>query len=375
MRLPKYIQNIANKSGRTVFVAMSGGVDSSTAAAALADAGFDVVGCFMYVWQPKFLDCGMESERDDAMEVAAELGIPFRTVDLSEEYKSRVVDYMIREYKAGRTPNPDVMCNGEIKFGAFYNWAKEEGANYVATGHYAQQNRLNSDTKLLRGADDKKDQSYFLWQLQQQQLQHTLFPVGHMNKQTVRSAAADYGIPVASKQDSQGLCFLGQIDIQKFLQEFIDTQVGQVVDEDGKVIGQHKGAELYTVGQRRGFTVTDKAPDSGPWYVADKNIANNTIIVTEDNSQTGPVYNGKQIRLTNANWISDAPQAGANYTAQIRYNQSARKCVVDRNKKQGKWVVEFKETLRAVAEGQSCVVYNGDICLGGGIIEKVKSPR
>lgn len=374
MQLPQHIQNIQNKSDTTVYAAMSGGVDSSTSAALLAEAGFDVVGCFMTVWQPPFLDCSMESERQDAMRVAAELGIPFETVDLAEEYKSRVVDYMIREYKDGRTPNPDVMCNSEIKFGAFYEWAKNDGADYIATGHYTRKRKANAKNKksrelLVRGADKSKDQSYFLWQLKQEQLQDTLFPVGHVEKSQVRNVAQKFDIPVADKDDSQGLCFLGEVDMQDFLAEFIDLESGDVLNESGEVIGAHRGAEIYTIGQRRGFEVTDKDPDSGPWYVVEKDIKNNTVTVSENNSQTGPVYNGKEIRLAHTNWINTAPTADDQYQAQIRYNQTAQPCTV--KKQGGVWHVIFAEPLRAVASGQSCVVYDDDVCLGGGVIDKV----
>ncbi len=378
MNLPPHIKNIPNKSEATVFVAMSGGVDSSTAAAILIEAGFDVVGCFMTVWQPPFLDCSMEGERQDAMRVAAELGIPFQTVDLADEYKSRVVDYMIREYKEGRTPNPDVMCNSEIKFGAFYEWAKNNGADYIATGHYARRSRADSRgkrqdsrAKLLRGKDENKDQSYFLWQLKQEQLENTLFPVGHVEKSQVRNTAEEFGIPVADKDDSQGLCFLGDVDMQDFLSEFIDLESGDVLNESGDVVGTHRGAEIYTIGQRRGFEVTDKDPDSGPWYVIDKDTESNTITVSEDNSQTGPVYNGKEIQLAHINWMQNSPQEKDKLSAQVRYNQPAQPCKLE--KAQSGWRVVFEETLRGVAAGQSCVVYQDDVCLGGGVIGSVSS--
>jgi tRNA-specific 2-thiouridylase len=356
---------------------MSGGVDSSVSAALLTDAGFDVIGCFMTVWQPPFLDCSMETDRQDAIRVAAELNIPFKTVDLADAYKDRVVDYMINEYKAGRTPNPDVMCNGEIKFGVFYEWAKNDGADYVATGHYARRSRADARAKihdsqfvLSRGKDEQKDQSYFLWQLNQEKLANTLFPVGGMEKSKVRKTADRFDISVADKDDSQGLCFLGEVDMQNFLAEFIDLTKGDVINESGEVIGMHQGAEIYTIGQRRGFTVTDKLPDSGPWYVIDKNIEANTITVSENNSQTGPVYNGKEIYLTDTNWITQPPEDGQQHAAQIRYNQPAQSCKIQKVESGG-WKVVFDRSLRAVAAGQSCVVYDGDVCLGGGIIDVV----
>lgn len=375
MLLPNNIQNIENKSDTTVYVAMSGGVDSSVSAALMAKAGFDVVGCFMTVWQPPFLDCSMEGERQDAMRVAAELDIPFQTIDLANVYKQRVVDYMIAEYKAGRTPNPDVMCNGEVKFGAFYNRAKEEGADYIATGHYARKRKIRNseldirNSQLIRGVDEHKDQSYFLWQLGQKQLQDTLFPVGHMEKSEVRETAKKFDIPVADKDDSQGLCFLGEVDMQDFLSEFIELKTGEVLNQSGDVIGKHQGAALYTIGQRRGFEVTDKRPDSGPWYVISKNIDRNTITVSENNSESGPVHNCKYLKLTDDNWITNEPQSECIYEAQVRYNQQPKRCRLE--EVQNEWKVVFVDKLRGVATGQSCVVYQGDVCVGGGVIASV----
>jgi tRNA-specific 2-thiouridylase len=369
--LPGYIQNIQDKENTRIFVMMSGGVDSSVAAHLLTEAGFDVTGCFMTAWQPPFLDCSMETERQDAMRVAAQLGINFHTVDLAEEYKSRVVDYMISEYKAGRTPNPDVMCNGEIKFGAFYEWARNTGADYVATGHYAQTTSNNKDTKLMAGKDKKKDQTYFLWQIPTDRLKQTLFPIGHLEKSQVRDLAADGKLPTAEKKDSQGLCFLGQVDMKTFLSEFIENKSGDVMNESGEVIGGHDGAALYTIGQRHGFMIREKTPDSGPWYVTQKNVDDNTITVTEDNTEGGSTYNCMQVTLSKTNWINGVPEG--EFQARIRYNQPLQPCKV--STEDGQVLVTFEQSLRAVAVGQSCVVYSEDRCLGGGIIDSVTSER
>lgn len=367
--LPEYIQNIEDKENTTVFVGMSGGVDSSVSAYLLKEAGFRVVGCFITAWQPPFLDCSMEDERQDAMQVAAKLGIEFKTVDLASEYKERVVDYMIREYEEGRTPNPDVMCNGEIKFGAFYDQAMADGADYVATGHYAQikKSKVESEkckVQMLAGVDEHKDQTYFLWQIPAERLEKTLFPIGHLEKARVRELAADAELPVAGKKDSQGLCFLGQVDMRTFLQQFIETENGDVLNEAGDVIGSHEGSALYTIGQRHGFQIQKKTPDSGPWYVVDKNTDNNTVTVTEDNEKGGATYNCVSVALTETNWLSDVPEGA--YQARIRYNQPLQACAVSVTDDEVK--VRFDQPLRAVACGQSCVIYDGQQCLGGGII-------
>lgn len=370
--LPSRIKNIEDKENTRIYVAMSGGVDSSTAAYLLRQAGFDVVGCFMTVWQPPFLDCSLEAERQDAMQVAAQLEIPFRTVDLAGAYKQRVVDYMIQEYKAGRTPNPDVMCNGEIKFGTFYDWAREDGADYVATGHYAQTYITDDEEFTLQaGADAHKDQTYFLWQLPSERLEKTLFPIGHLEKSRVRELAEAAEIPVADKDDSQGLCFLGQVDMRTFLAEFIDTTAGELHNEAADVIGSHDGAELYTVGQRHGFDVTKKTPDSGPFYVIDKDVSTNTVTVTEDNTPSGPTYNGHTVTLTETNWLTDDPLPTGDLQVRIRYNQPLQSARLKTDEKTS--TVVFEKPLRAVAAGQSCVVYDGDRCLGGGVIDTVSS--
>ena len=365
--LPRYIQNIEDEENTRIFVMMSGGVDSSVAAYLFKEAGFQVTGCFMTAWQPPFLDCSMEAERQDAMRVAAQLGIDFHTVDLADEYKARVVDYMISEYKAGRTPNPDVMCNGEIKFGAFYEWARNTGADYVATGHYAQTTATDEDVRLIAGRDERKDQTYFLWQIPTNRLKRTLFPIGHLEKSQVRDIAADVKLPVAEKKDSQGLCFLGQVDMKTFLSEFIETKTGDVINESGEVIGSHAGAVLYTIGQRHGFTITEKTSNSGPWYVTRKNIDANTVTVTEDGTEEGSTYNCKQVTISKTNWIDSMPIG--KFQARIRYNQPLQLCTV--SKDDGEVIVTFDQTLRAVAVGQSCVVYDDNVCLGGGIISRV----
>src|SRR5690606_21910140 len=289
-----------------VFVGLSGGVDSSVAALRLIKEGYEVVGVFIKVWQPDFLRCDWESERLDAMRVAASLGIPFLTCDAKEAYKKEVGEYFVNEYLAGRTPNPDVMCNRYVKFGAFWEFAKAHGADFIATGHYAQVVKTEDGFELRRGVDAKKDQTYFLWTLTEEDLSHTLFPIGDTPKDEVRSEAKAAGLPTATKKDSQGICFLGQVDIPEFLSHFTKLVKGEVRDTSGKVVGEHKGALLYTHGQRHGFTIFGET-NAAPSYVVAKDLESNTIIV--DNEPPIAAENSK-LELGNLNIIGRLPEDG-----------------------------------------------------------------
>jgi tRNA-specific 2-thiouridylase len=375
-----------------VFVGLSGGVDSSVSAALLKEAGFDVYGVFIKVWQPEFWGgCTMKEDRLDAMRVCAKLDIPFYTLNLEKEYKKEVVDYMISEYKIGRTPNPDVMCNKYVKFGGFFDWAMKNGADYVATGHYArmlkgkqkkaQTQVLGSPSQtrpdhspdqfsacLLAGVDKNKDQSYFLWTLTQKQLTKTLFPVGNMEKPMVRKLAKKFGLSTAVKKDSQGLCFIGKVDMADFLKEFISPKKGNVLNEKGEVIGGHDGAFYYTLGQRHGFEITKKTTSEDRYFIIDKDFENNTLTVshnpikTEDDSQ-------KEIILKNVNWISGSePDFTKKYSARIRYRQPLEKCSFKKDEN-GDLVIIFSRFQKAPTPGQSIVFYDEEICLGGGIIQ------
>ncbi len=370
------------KNKKTVFVGLSGGVDSAVSAALLKEQGFDVVGVFIKTWHPEFIECNEEEERHDAMRVAAHLDIPFLTFDLSDEYKKGVGDYMIREYRAGRTPNPDVMCNKEVKFGAFLKKALSLGADYVATGHYANNTfaqSLGSSQSLatpsqkhclLRGYDNSKDQSYFLWTLNQAQLSKILFPVGGIKKSDVRKLAAKFKLPVAQKKDSQGICFLGAVDLKEFLKHYIKVKNGKVLDEAGEVIGHHDGAVFYTLGERHGFTITKKSPSDNRYYIISKDIEKNTLTVSQNQNHLGvghPSGGSKQIYIENTNWIGDIPKVGKEYTAQIRYHGELLSCTFKKVSKAVAQLIFNKPIL--VAPGQSCVVYDGDLCLGGGVVQ------
>lgn len=341
---------------------MSGGVDSSVSAALLKQQGYDVTGVFIKVWQPEWLAdtsvCTWREDRLDAMRVAAQLDIPFITLNLEKEYKEEVVDYMIREYKAGRTPNPDVMCNRFVKFGGFYSWAMKHGADFVATGHYAQV----KDGQLVMGDDQNKDQTYFLWTLTKQQLEHVLFPVGNIEKPEVRKLAKKFGLATAEKKDSQGLCFIGKIDIKEFLSHYMQEKRGDVLDEEGRVIGFHDGAFFYTIGERHGFTITEKTPNDEPYYVVAKDVEKNTLTVSFKEKREG----GKEIRLENVNWIGEVPQAGKKYMARSRYREQLQEVSI--LTKNNEFFVTFATPQYTLSPGQSLVVYLGKVCLGGGII-------
>lgn len=350
---------------RQIFVGMSGGVDSSVSAALLKERGFDVTGVFIKVWQPDWMTCTSREDRLDAMRVCVHLGIPFLTLDLEKEYKKEVVDYMISEYRAGRTPNPDVMCNRYVKFGGFFDWAVKQGANYVATGHYAQ----IKDGKLVAGEDQGKDQSYFLWTLTQRELAKTLFPVGGMDKSETRVLARKFKLPVAEKRDSQGLCFIGKVNIKEFLSHYIAPVKGDVLDEQGKVIGSHDGAIFLTLGERHGFSVAQTSPDDKPYYVVDRDIAKNTVTVSHKSADGSLSAEKKEFSLARANWISEAPKSGKIYTARIRHLGQLLECEIEvvGNGTSGEAEIGFKKPL-IIAAGQSVVIYEGETCLGGGIV-------
>jgi tRNA-uridine 2-sulfurtransferase len=340
---------------KTVFVGLSGGVDSAVSAALLQKQGYEVVGVFIKTWHPEFLECNEEEERRDAMRVAAHLDIPFLTFDLEKVYKKEVADYMIREYKAGRTPNPDVMCNKEVKFGAFLKKALTLGADCVATGHYAQ----NINNKLVKGEDESKDQSYFLWALNRTQLSKIIFPVGHLKKSEVRKLANKFKLPVSEKKDSQGICFLGDVDLKKFLKHYIKEKKGKMVDEEGKVIGHHDGAVFLTLGERHGFVVTVKTPEDSPYYVVDKNVKKNTITVSHHKIPYSLIRANS--RIEKINWINQKPDPNKTYNAQVRYHGELLACKVVGNK------VVFEKPV-VIASGQSVVIYDKDVCLGGGVV-------
>jgi tRNA-uridine 2-sulfurtransferase len=353
--------------GKKVYVGLSGGVDSSVSAALLQEAGYDVTGVFIKVWSPDWMECTWREDRRDAMRVCALLGIPFITLDLEKEYKKEVVDYMLSEYNAGRTPNPDVMCNKYVKFGGFYDWARAQGADFVATGHYAQILKEGEQYKLMAGDDENKDQSYFLWTLTQEHIAHTLFPVGTIEKPEVRKLAAKFKLPTADKKDSQGLCFIGKVDMKEFLSHYIDQKLGNVLDDRGNVIGTHTGAIFYTIGERHGFTIIKKTPNDAPYYIIDKNLNDNTLVVSQKMSLSDELHTTTSLTLSSVNWIREIPKPGTTYSARIRYRQDFQLCTVEI--KNNIPTILFEKSQEGVSIGQSLVLYDKKECVGGGIIE------
>jgi len=350
-------------SSKTVFVGLSGGVDSSVAALRLQKQGYTVVGVFIKVWHPDFMVCNWEQERLDAMRVAAHLGIPFLTCDAEAEYRDQVAHFFIAEYRAGRTPNPDVMCNQQVKFGAFLRFAQEKGADYIATGHYAQRIEGETGPELHRGVDTNKDQTYFLWTLTAEQLAYTLFPVGDSPKDTIRREAHAAGIPTAQKKDSQGICFLGHIDIPEFLSHYIDLTPGDVLNEAGEIIGEHTGVFVYTIGQRHGFTLHTINDERTPMFVISKDTEQNTITV----GTAAQMHETADALELHSTCLRQPIQVGEIVTAQIRYRQTPFSVTVG-DSNNDRLVVTPVESIQRPAVGQSCVLYRGSLCIGGGIL-------
>lgn len=341
---------------RTVFVGLSGGVDSSVTAALIKEQGYRVVGVYMKNWSqdlPGFA-CPWKEDYQDAKRVAVQLGIDFEMFDFEKQYRQKVVDYMIDEYKAGRTPNPDIMCNQEIKFKLFLQTALHQGADLVATGHYAR----TKGGKLYRGVDDSKDQTYFLYRVTADALKHTLFPLGDYTKPQVRKLASNHKLITASKKESMGICFVGKVGIKEFLQQYVTTQPGAIIDQFGREIGEHDGAIFYTIGQRHGLDVGGGLP----YYVAGKDMAKNEVYVTTkiDDERLWR----KDIKLVSTHWINHQPQANKQYQIRTRHQAALLNAKFKNDLK----TLELKNAVRAVTPGQSVVVYDDDYVVGGGIV-------
>lgn len=346
---------------------MSGGVDSSVAALLLKNQGYKVTGVFMKNWSDPAWPCPWQEDRADAMRVCLKLGIPFETWDFTKEYKAKVVDYMIREYAAGRTPNPDVMCNKEIKFGLFFNRAIQSGADFIATGHYVRKiksQKLNLKNYVLaRARYLNKDQSYFLWTLKQEQLAKCLFPIGEIeSKAEVRKIAEGASLPTAGKKDSQGICFMGPVDIKEFIRPYVKTEIGDIVTTSGQKIGTHGGLDFYTIGQRKGIGIGG----TGPYYVAQKDYQTNTLVVASVSDQK--FLESRLLVAGEVSFINEEPLRRMGIQAAIRYRQEPVPAKLEKIEG-GRWRVDFEKPVRAITSGQSVVFYNGDEMLGGGVIE------
>ncbi|MDO4712410.1 MAG: tRNA 2-thiouridine(34) synthase MnmA [Candidatus Saccharibacteria bacterium] len=369
-----------------VWVGMSGGVDSSVTAALLVEQGHDVTGIYMKNWAQDLpgMHCAWADDVADAKRVAVGLGIDFQVIDFQAEYKHHVVDYVVREYQSGRTPNPDVMCNQEVKFGLFWQAALQAGADFVATGHYARVEHISDDCsdspekqsgshvklprffsgpslassgRLLRARDDNKDQTYFLYRVSGEALGRTLFPLGDYTKDEVRQLAKDRGLWTADKKESMGICFVGQVGIREFLSEYVETQPGNIIDKKtGQVVGQHDGAIFYTLGQRHGLNVGGGLP----YYVVGKDMAKNEVYVSR--SLDDENLWRREIALGDIHWINQPPADDARVQVRLRH----RGRLIDATYSAG--TLHLASAERAVAAGQSAVIYDGEVCLGGGII-------
>lgn len=354
------------KDKKTVVVGMSGGVDSSVTAALLKQQGYFVIGVYMKNWSEDFGDygCTWAQDAEDARKVAQVLDIPFYVWNFEKEYYSKVVEYFLKEYEAGRTPNPDILCNSEIKFKVFLDKALALGADFVATGHYARVHQVKNEYELLKGIDPTKDQSYFLYRLTQSQLSKVLFPIGDYQKSEVREMARKFNLPTHAKKDSQGICFIGQIDVMEFLREHIKAKAGQIVTSTGQVVGSHTGLPYYTIGQREGIGIGG----SGPYYVVGKDFKANNLLVTNDKND--PALWKRQFTINELSWTSQEPNFPLKTGVSIRYHHPDYPALL---KSAGYGIIHarFESPQRAITPGQSAVIYQGDKLIGGGTIESV----
>jgi tRNA-specific 2-thiouridylase len=362
-------------SRRRIVVGMSGGVDSSIAAWLLKRQGHDVVGLFMKNWEDDDDDEYCSSRQDwlDAASAADVIGIDLEAVNFAAEYRERVFAEFLREYSAGRTPNPDVLCNAEIKFKAFLDHALTLGAQRIATGHYARIRTVDGSHELLRAVDGTKDQSYFLHRLRQDQLARTLFPLGEMRKTEVRALARRIGLSNAAKRDSTGICFIGERPFRAFLARYLPTRPGPIRSADGRVLGEHVGLSFYTLGQRKGIGVGGMQDGTGePWFVARKDLASNTLWVVQGHDH--PWLLSDRVVATSPAWVGPTPRAGTRLSARTRYRQGDAGCTVRAADAQ-RLDLEFDQPQWAVTPGQSAVLYDGEVCLGGAIIESATAQR
>ena len=365
-----HVNELNVKTGFTV-VAMSGGVDSSVAALCLREQGQEFAGMFMKNWEEddRFGTCPAEQDALDAQSVADALGVALHRRNFSAEYWDYVFEDFLAEYRAGRTPNPDILCNREIKFKTFLDHARDLGALNIATGHYARHDELDGRHRLLRGKDSNKDQSYFLYTLGQEQIVFTHFPVGELEKPKVRAMAEQAGLQIHDKKDSTGICFIGERNFRDFLGEYIPSEPGEVRTDQDQVIGEHQGLMFHTLGQRQGLGIGGvRGHDDAPWYVLHKDLENNVLYVGQQHDH--PWMMSDWLEASQLSWVSgQAPPHGTRLQAQVRYRQRPQACIVD-SIDEGELALRFENEQRAVTPGQSVVLYDRDECLGGGIIDR-----
>ncbi len=355
---------------KRIVVGLSGGVDSSVAALLLKQQGHDVIGLFMKNWEDDDTEeyCSSRQDLIDAVSVADKIGIDIETVNFSAEYKERVFSEFLAEYKVGRTPNPDVLCNAEIKFKAFLDHALAAGADYIATGHYARAREIDGMYQLLKAEDGTKDQSYFLYRLNQAQLSKSIFPLGMLYKRDVREIARNFGLATHDKKDSTGICFIGERPFREFLNRYLPANPGDMYTPEGKRLGRHNGLMFYTLGQRQGLGIGgQRNGDGDAWYVIDKDLVQNRLIVAQGHDH--PALFDDRVTAVSLSWVAGhAPSCGWVYGAKTRYRQKDAPCVISTSTRES-CSVDFAEPQWAVTPGQSVVVYESNVCLGGGIIE------
>lgn len=354
-----------------VVVGMSGGVDSSVTALLLKEQGYEVIGIFMKNWDDtdEFGHCTAEEDAEDVRRVCGQIGIPFYTVNFEDEYRDKVFEYFLDEYRHGRTPNPDVMCNREIKFGEFLQKALDLGADFIATGHYARVEQLPDGTYVLkRGVDAGKDQTYFLNALNQYQLSKAMFPIGHLPKPKVRELAEAAGLATAKKKDSTGVCFIGERNFKEFLSQYLPAKPGDMMTYEGEVKGRHDGLMYYTLGQRQGLGIGGSGSGE-PWFVAGKDLERNILYVVQGGDD--PRLFSEALTATGVHWVSEnAPSGEQRCTAKFRYRQPDQGVTV-KLRADGDYDVVFDKPQKAITPGQAVVFYDGELCLGGGIIDQV----
>ncbi|GAB1268212.1 tRNA 2-thiouridine(34) synthase MnmA [Aurantivibrio infirmus] len=365
-------------SKKRVIVGLSGGVDSSVAALLLKEQGYQVEGLFMKNWNEDDGTeyCTAREDLLDAMQIAQQLDIEFHSINFSSDYWDRVFEHFLKEYQAGRTPNPDILCNREIKFKAFLDHAKKLGADYIATGHYVRRQTSGTKTQLLKGCDNNKDQSYFLHAITEEAISNSLFPVGELEKPEVRKIAEQHGLVTKHKKDSTGICFIGERKFKDFLQRYLPAQPGAIENLEGEVIGQHDGLMYHTIGQRQGLGIGGvKNANEAPWYVVEKNLARNVLLVAQGDKH--PALYKTSLKAQDCSWINGLPDHSEKENAylckaKIRYRQEDQNCRITftaSNTSNKTITVDFDAPQRAVTPGQSIVFYQDDICLGGAIIE------